>query len=122
MFKAAGVQSYLLDIYSGDRTHVHEEWPSDQFNHMILAAKVSDSVSAATVIPSPLGRLLIFDPTDQKTPVGDLPWDEQGSYALLLANEHGDIIKMPVIKPEANLDEISVEATLLLDGRLLPQS
>jgi hypothetical protein len=85
---------------------------------MILATKVSDSVTAPTVISSPLGRLLIFDPTDDKTPVGDLPFYEQGSYALLLAGDRGDLLRMPVTKPEANLIDVSVDAALDADGRL----
>jgi hypothetical protein len=119
MLKAAGMQSYLVAIWSGDRTHVRQQWPSPrQFNHMILAVKVPDSVTAATTIPSSLGRLLIFDPTDEKTPVGDLPWYEQSSYALLLANDRGDLVQMPVTQPEANLYEVTAEATLLPDGNL----
>ena len=119
MLKSAGIQSYLVAIWSGDRTHVRQQWPSPyQFNHMILAAKVSDSVSAVTTISSPLGRLLIFDPTDDKTPVGDLPWYEQSSYALLLANDHGDLVKMPATQPEANVYEVATEAVLESDGKL----
>jgi hypothetical protein len=119
MLKAAGLDSYLVAIFSGDKTHVREQWPSPhQFNHMILAAKVSEAVSEPTVISSPLGRLLIFDPTDEKTPVGDLPFYEQGSYALLLAGDRGDLLRMPVTKPEANLIDIAVDATLDADGKL----
>jgi hypothetical protein len=119
MLKAAGIQSYLVAIWSGDRTHVRPEWPSpDQFNHMILAAKVADSVQAATTIATPLGRLLIFDPTDDQTPVGDLPFYEQDSYALVLAGDRGELVKMPVTKPAANLYEVTADATLLPDGKL----
>jgi hypothetical protein len=119
MLKAAGIQSYLVAIYSGDRTHVRKEWPSPrQFNHMILAAKVADSVSVPTTLSSPVGHLLIFDPTDDKTPVGDLPWHEQGSYALLLAKDRGDLIKMPSTQPEANLFAVSAEGTLSPSGKL----
>lgn len=119
MLKAAGLDAYMIAIFSGDKTHVRSEWPSpSQFNHMILAAKVADSVTVPTVISSPLGRLLIFDPTDDKTPVGDLPFYEQGSYALLLAGDRGDLLRMPVTKPEANLIDVSVDATLDADGKL----
>ena len=38
-------------------------------------------------IHSVMGRLLIFDATDDNTPVGDLPEYEQGSYALIGAGE-----------------------------------
>jgi transglutaminase-like putative cysteine protease len=119
MLKAAGLESYLVVIYSGDKTHVREQWPSPfQFNHMIVAVRVPDSVSAATAIASPVGRVLIFDPTDDKTPVGDLPWYLQGSYALLLANERGDLLKMPSTEPESNMYEVSLDATLEPDGKL----
>jgi hypothetical protein len=119
MLKAAGIPAYLVAIYSGDRTHVKKEWPSpDQFNHMIVAAKVPDSVTAPTALATPLGRLLIFDPTDSKTPVGDLPSYEQASYAMLIAKEHGDLIQMPATKPEANLHEVAADATLEANGKL----
>ena len=119
MLKAAGIQSYLVAIWSGDRTHVRPEWPSpDQFNHMILAAKVADSVQASTTIATPFGRLLIFDPTDEQTPVGDLPFYEQASYALVIAGDRGELVKMPVTKPAANLYEVTADATLLPDGKL----
>jgi hypothetical protein len=119
MLKAAGVDAYLVAIFSGDKTHVRDEWPSPyQFNHMILAAKVSASDAAPTAISSSLGSLVIFDPTDEKTPVGDLPFYEQGSYALLLAGDRGELLRMPVTKPEANLIDISVDATLEADGKL----
>jgi hypothetical protein len=61
---------------------------------------------------------MIFDPTDDKVPMGDLPWHEQGSYAQVLAGDRGDLFKMPTTKPEANLTEVSVDATLEPDGQL----
>jgi hypothetical protein len=61
---------------------------------------------------------LIFDPTDDDTPVGDLPDHEQGSYALLVAGEAGELMKMPVTPPEANRMERAVEAELGVEGSL----
>jgi hypothetical protein len=65
-----------------------------------------------------LGRLLIFDPTDDNTPVGDLPNDEQGSYALIVAGNAGELMKMPVTLPEANRLERRIEGELAADGSL----
>ncbi len=120
MLKSLGVESYPVMIYSGDPNRVLPEWPSpQQFNHCIIAVKVSDATDAATVIKHPtLGRLLIFDPTDDDTPVGDLPDHEQGSFALIAAGEAGDLVKMPVTPPEANRLERTVEAELSPDGVL----
>jgi len=120
LLKSLGIESHPVIIYSGDPNYVRQEWPSPhQFNHAIIAVKVSDQTDAPTVIKHPaLGRLLIFDPTDDDTPVGDLPGHEQGSYALIVAGEAGDLVKMPVTPPEANRLERTVEAELGADGAL----
>jgi hypothetical protein len=119
MLKSAGIQSYLIAIYSGDRTYVKKEWASpSQFNHMILGVAVSDAVKSPTVISTGVGRLLIFDPTDDKTPMGDLPSYEQGSYALICAAEKGDIAQMPVITPDANLLTKTIHASIDTTGKL----
>ena len=62
--------------------------------------------------------LLIFDPTSETTPVGDLPWYEQGSFALLCSYEKGRLLKMPVLKGEVNSVEVAVTATLESTGKL----
>jgi transglutaminase-like putative cysteine protease len=120
MLKVAGINSYLVSIYSGDPTYVREEWPSpQQFNHCIIAVKVSDETNAPTVITHPtLGRLLVFDPTDDNTPVGDLPDHEQNSLALIIAAEAGTLIRMPSTPPEANKVERQIDAVLGADGSL----
>ena len=120
MLKAVGVESYPVVIYSGDPNRVRPEWPSpQQFNHAIIAVKVGDETQASTIVKHPsLGRLLIFDPTDDDTPVGDLPDHEQGSFALIVAGDAGELMKMPVTPPEANRLERTVEAELDADGAL----
>jgi hypothetical protein len=120
MLKAVGLPANLVLIYSGDPTHVREEWPSpSQFNHCIIAIKVSDETQAPTVVTHPtLGRLLIFDPTDDITPVGDLPGHEQGSFALVIAGDAGALMKMPVTPPEANRLEREADVTLAPDGAI----
>ena len=119
MLKSAGIQSYLVAIYSGDRTYVKKDWASpSQFNHMIIAIQVSDATKGPTVIDSPAGRLLLFDPTDYLTPMGDLPSYEQGSYALVCAGAKGDIARMPVVAPEANTLTQNLDATLDSSGKL----
>lgn len=117
LLKSAGIPSYLVVIYSGDRTFVKKEWASpSQFNHMIIAVQVGESVKGPTVIDSPVGRVLLFDPTDEKTPVGDLPLHEQGSYALLCAGMKGELVRMPVIAPEENVLAQTVAVSLGGDG------
>ena len=120
MLKAVGITAYPVIIYSGDPTYVREEWPSPtQFNHCIIAVKVGDETTAPTIITHPkLGRLLIFDPTDENTPVGDLPDHEQGSFALIAAGENGSLQKMPITPPEANMLEREADVTLDVQGSI----
>jgi transglutaminase-like putative cysteine protease len=120
MLKVLDITAYPVVIYSGDSDYVREEWASPhQFNHCIVAIKVSDKTQVATIIDHPkLGRLLIFDATDDNTPVGDLPDQEQGSLALIVAGEAGSLVRMPVTPAETNLLDRRVEASLAADGSM----
>jgi Domain of Unknown Function with PDB structure (DUF3857)/Transglutaminase-like superfamily len=120
MLRAAGISSYLVVIYSGDRTVVQQGWPSpEQFNHAIIGVHVSDATQAPTVLDAPgIGRLLIFDPTNDQTPMGDLPFYLQGSLALIEAGDKGTLVRMPALPPEASTEDVSIEATLSSTGDL----
>ncbi len=120
LLKAVGIESYLTTIEADERSYVRPEWASPmQFNHAIIAIHVPDSVTYPSVIAdSPVGRLLIFDPTDFITPVGGLPEEEQGSYALVVAGDKGALLKMPLFPPDSNRIESSVEATMEPGGKM----
>jgi transglutaminase-like putative cysteine protease len=120
MLRAVKLQSYAVLIYSGDRTSVREEWVSPtQFNHCIVAVRISDETQVASVVVHPsLGRLLIFDATDDTTPVGDLPDHEQGSFALVAAGDTGTLLRMPILPPEASRNERQTEVSLSPDGSI----
>jgi hypothetical protein len=120
MLKSLNIESYPVLIFAGDSTYVRETFVSPgQFNHCIVAVKVSDETKAATVINhESLGRLLIFDATDDNTPVGDLPDHEQGSFALIAAGDSGTLVRMPETPPESNSVDRQVDATLNAEGDL----
>lgn len=114
MLKVVGIVAIPVSIYAGDPNYVRATWPSpQQFNHCIIAVKVSDQTQASTIIQHPgLGRLLIFDPTDEETPIGDLPFHLQGSLALIDSKAETDLVRMPVTPPEMN--QLERVATLQL--------
>jgi hypothetical protein len=120
MLKTLNIESYAVLIYAGDATYVRESWASPrQFNHCIVAVKVSEETQASSIITDPkLGRLLVFDATDDDTPVGDLPDHEQGSLALVVAGDAGALMRMPVMPPEANSMERRIDASIGPDGEL----
>jgi hypothetical protein len=120
LLKAAGIDAYTVVIFAGDREFVRPQWPSpNQFNHAIVAIRVSPETTEATVVNHPrLGRLLIFDPTDPVTPVGDLPDEEQASFALVVAGPDGDLVKMPQLPPASARIERTVDARMDEGGHL----
>ena len=120
MLKVVGIEAIPVSIYSGDPNYVRAEWPSpDQFNHCIIAVKVSAETQASTIIDHPkLGRLLIFDPTDGETPIGDLPYYLQGSLALLDSKLATELVTMPTTPPEMNQLERVANLQLRADGAI----
>lgn len=120
LLKTLKIEAYPIYIFSGDPTFVRQEWATTkQFNHCIIAIKISDETTVPSVIEhAKLGRLLIFDATDPYTPVGDLPDHEQGSLALIIASENGGLATMPVTPPEVNMLTRNVKVSLTNDGNI----
>lgn len=118
MLKVVNIVAIPVSIYSGDANYVRAAFPSpQQFNHCIIAVKVSDETQAGTIIKHPrLGRLLIFDPTDEQTPLGDLDFDMQGSLALIDSKEETELVRMPVTSAEVNHLERVATFELRADG------
>lgn len=120
MLKTLKIEAYPVAIYSGDSSKVREEWASpSQFNHCIIAVKVSNETQSPTIITHPvLGRLLIFDATDAFTPVGDLPDYLQGSFALIMAGDNGGLVRMPITPPTFNTWKRQIDVSLAADGSI----
>jgi len=107
MLKQAGIDSYYV-VINTRRGAVGSNSPPQVFwfNHMILAIKLPDEAKggryAATFDEPKLGRLLIFDPTDRKTPLGDLRGELQANYGLLVTPDGGELVKMPQLPATSN--------------------
>lgn len=105
MLHEIGIESYYL-IVDTDRGIVHLDYPSMRFDHMILAIRLPDQVNGVTlysVVKDPqLGRLLIFDPTNEYVPLGYLPWYLQDNYGLLVTPEGGELLSLPLLPPPVN--------------------
>jgi Domain of Unknown Function with PDB structure (DUF3857)/Transglutaminase-like superfamily len=105
MLGEIGITSYYV-IVDTERGEVHPNYPSVHFNHVILAIRLPDSIPDAglySIVNDPkLGRLLIFDPTNEHVPLGYVPWYLQDSYALLVTPDGGDLIHIPLLPPATN--------------------
>ncbi|MCO6510874.1 MAG: DUF3857 domain-containing protein [Aridibacter famidurans] len=120
MLRALKIDAFPVAIFSGDPTFVRKEWASPrQFNHCIIAVRVGADTHSHTIVDHPtLGRLLMFDSTDDLTPVGDLPTHLQGSHGLVIAGETGGLVQMPVVPAEVNTLERTVDVRLAENGTI----
>jgi transglutaminase-like putative cysteine protease len=105
MLKQVGIDSYYVPIFT-DRGVVNPKFPSMNFNHVILAIKLPDSVPEGGLFAeykSPkFGRLLFFDPTNEYVPLGYLPSYLQDNYGLVVGPNGGEIVELPLATPNSN--------------------
>lgn len=121
MLQVAGIKAYYMPV-DDRRGVVDPESPSLMGNHMITAieipADVHDPRLQAVATAKDGRRYLIFDPTNERTPVGNLPSYEQGSYGLLAAGDQSQVLALPVLPPDDNGTDRKGLFTLAADGTL----
>ncbi len=118
MLGVIGVESYHV-IVNAERGVVTRDAPAhDGFNHEILAVKLPDDLkdpSLVAVIQHPkLGRILVFDPTNEITPFGEIGGYLQANYGLLVTPQGGELVELPQ-QPSA-MNSIQRVGKLTLDG------
>ncbi len=123
MLHEAGMESYYV-LLNTDRNYVTPDFPTALvFNHVILAIPLTADENAGSLFAvtrhEKLGPLLLFDPTDLETPLGDLPLALQDSKALVVTNEGGGyLITIPLLPPYSNRLLRTANLTLDEDGTL----
>ncbi len=98
MLHALGERSYPMLVFSGNPTAVIPEWPAPRFNHMIICLPADDAVPDdwPVILAGPLGKLVLFDPTDPYTPLGVLSQGDQGGHGLVIAQNSTELAPLPV--------------------------
>ena len=121
MLQVAGIHAFYVPV-DHRRGVVDPDDPSLLGDHMITAIEIPPDVQdprlRAVVKAKDGKRYLIFDPTDERTPVGNLGSGLQGSYGTLAAGASSQIIAIPVLDPDANGTERKGAFTLSVDGAL----
>jgi hypothetical protein len=127
MLKEIGLDSYYV-LVNVKRGSVNADTPPQHwFNHAILAIRLPGDLNSpilAAVYKHPtFGRLLIFDPTDEMTPLGSLRGPLQGSYALLVTAEGGDLVQLPILPVQSSGvrrgAQLALSATGTLSGEVI---
>ncbi len=122
MLSVIGVKSFYLPVHTQRGIFVENSPPNEGFNHAILAIQLPEG-SYSKPMPavyehSKLGHLLIFDPTNDFVPFGQLPYYEQDSFGLLVTEQGGELIHFPVSGPDSNRLIRTAKLSLLPDGSL----
>ena len=121
MLQAIGIHAVYVAL-DDRRGVVDPDEPSLVGNHMIAAIEIPPDVQdprlKAIVKAKDGKRYLIFDPTNEHTAIGNLPYYLQGGYATLAAGPASQVIALPVLDPDASGTEQTGSFTLSSDGTL----
>jgi hypothetical protein len=101
---------------------VNPDAPAHFSNHVITAIELpegeNDPRLVARVKAASGKTLLIFDPTDEATPVGLIRGELQGEYGNLANGADSQVLRMPVLPPESGGLSRKGWFTLAPDGSL----
>ena len=108
LLKAAGIKSYYSWVRAGaskDDTYVMEDFPSDQFNHIILCVPVQQDT-------------IWLECTSQTESAGYMGSFTGNRKALLITETGGKLVSTPHYKLADNLQERRVKGVLTSEGDL----
>ena len=121
MLRAAGIRGYYFHVDSR-RGIIDPAAPSLYGNHMITAIELPDGEDDPQLmarVKAVNGKtLLIFDPTDEETPVGLIRAQLQGAWGNIANGADSQVLQMPVLSPEAAGRVRKGSFTLAPDGSL----
>jgi hypothetical protein len=121
MLQAVGIKAFYVPV-DHRRGVVDPDAPSLYGDHMITAIEVpldvNDPRLKAIVKANDGKQYLIFDPTDERTPVGNLPSELQGGYGLLAAGKSSQVIALPLLDPAENGTDWTGKFELAMNGTL----
>jgi len=121
MLQAAGIRAYYFHVDSR-RGIIDPAAPSLYGNHMITAIELPDGERDPRLMARAKAvngkTLLIFDPTDEETPVGLIRTQLQGAWGNISNGADSQVLQMPVLSPEAAGLTRKGSFTLMPDGSL----
>ncbi|MEM7585207.1 MAG: transglutaminase domain-containing protein, partial [Acidobacteriota bacterium] len=90
LLKAAGIEAHPALIYSGSNARIDEQFPSLQFNHLIVAVP-AEAVSHSSDEPVS-GGFLFVDPTQDRGSARWLQPADQDQHALVVHEGRGSLV------------------------------
>ena len=121
MLQVIGIRAHYLMVDS-ERGVVDPSAPSIYGDHMITAIELPEGENDPRLIArtkTTSGKtMLIFDPTDEVTPVGLISQELQGAYGSLANGENSQVLAMPVLPSQSAGTDRKGSFSLGADGLL----
>jgi len=123
MLQAIGIHAHYVVVAAGPlRGAIDPQAPSLIANHVITAIELPDGENdprlRARVKAANGKTLLIFDPTDEETPLGLIRGELQGTYGNLANGADSQVWQMPVLPPDSASLNRKGSFILTADGTL----
>ncbi len=105
LLKAAGIQSYYTLVNAGSRNRIIDDFPSQQFNHVILSVPLQKDT-------------MWLECTNQTLPAGYVSDFTANRKALVICEQGGTLVQTPRYGVKENLQLRSVKGTVDEQGNL----
>lgn len=121
MLKVIGVRAHYLHVDTR-RGVIDPSQPSLIGNHMITAIELPPGEKDVRLLARAKTKdgvdLLIFDPTDEATPLGLIRSQLQGGFGNLAFGQSSEVIRMPLMPEQAEGETRRGDLSLNADGNL----
>ena len=87
--KCDEIKAYPVLILTRNYGVIDPEFPEFGFNHLIVMAIVDKDT-------------LWMDPTCDNCPFGEIPWQDEDTYVVVVTDTGGVVVKTPISKPSQN--------------------
>jgi hypothetical protein len=88
------------------------------FNHLVVAVRIPSSTGLPAEVRLRDGPAMIFDPTEESTPFGQLPGELQGGRGLVVRADGGELVEFPFAAPNVNRLTREVTGSIDTEGGL----
>jgi len=117
MLQTVGVEARLMLVNYDSPKYNSTDWPSAGFNHAIVAIRASEQVPAGwPTVQSEGTDYVLFDPTDDRVPLGMLPFHDTGGLGLVLAPTVTAPVEIPSASATTQTESIALNYNLAEDG------
>lgn len=103
LLKIAGVEAYPALISSGEERLIYEDFPCNQFNHVILYVPTDSEP-------------IWLECTSQTLPFGELTWTTEDRPALVVKPLGSELIRTPASRAKDNRKETVASIVVSMDG------